>query len=84
LPGPLGVGEHPFRVDLAVGEQSQVAVVARRELDAGNVRQPVRWCAFELELDPPPLRAAPQRGELAGGDDAAVVDDRDLFADVLD
>ena len=47
-------------------------------------RQPLRRRALELQLDPPPLRGASQRVDVAGGDDAAVVDDRDLLADVLD
>ena len=53
-------------------------------LDAADVRQPPRRCALELELDPPLLRGTSERVHVAGGDDAAVVDDRDVLADVLD
>ena len=53
------------------------------QVDALDVRQPVRRRAVELELDPPPLRRASQRVEISVRDDPAVVDDRDLLADVL-
>ena len=81
---PLRFCEHLFRVDVPAGQQPQVAVVALDQLDAADVRQPPRRCALELELDPPLLRGTSERVHVAGGDDAAVVDDRDLLADVLD
>ena len=46
--------------------------------------QPLRRRTVEPELDLPVLRLPSQRVEFPGGDDAAVVDDRDVLADVLD
>ena len=45
---PLRSGEHLLRVDVAADEQPQVAVAALDELDAGDVRQPLRRRAVEL------------------------------------
>ena len=58
---PLRLREHPLRVDVAAREQPQVAVAPLNELDTGDIRQPLRGRAVELELDTSPLRAASQR-----------------------
>ena len=80
----LRSGKHLLRIDIPPDEKPQVAVAALDEFDAGDLRQPLRQRALELQLDPTALRGPSQRGEIAVRDDAAVVDDRDLLADVLD
>ena len=73
-----------LRVDISARQEPQVAVVALDELDAGDLGQPLRRSAVELQLDPPLLRGTPQRIYVAGSDDMAAVDDHDLLAYVLD
>ena len=60
LRSPLGRSEHTLRVDIAARQQAQVAVAALDKLDAGDLRQPLRRRALELQLDPPLLRGASQ------------------------
>ena len=83
-PRALGSRKHLLRIDIPPDEQPQVAVATLHEFDAAHLGPPLRRCPLELQLDPTPLRCPSQRIEVAARDDAAVVDDRDLLADVLD
>ena len=81
---PLGSSKHLLRIHVSADEEPQVAVATLDDFDAGHVRPPLRRRALELQVDPTTLRGPPQRGEVALRGDAAVVDDRDVLADVFD
>ena len=80
---PLRSCKHALRVHVSIRQQPQVAVTALDELDPGHVRQPRGGRTLDPKLDMSSQRGALQRIDVAGGDDASAIDDRDLLADVL-